>query len=257
MATPSAGPRKRRWSDRRAAIGCLVAVIAASPAGAGRPLDTDDAAIIPRYACQVETFATRVVGPGATRTNDLGIAPSCNPFGSGEFLLGFVRGGVGDVGASSIGGLQYKGLLRPIADGLPGIGYVGAYSADLADRAGDSTNRSVYAGLVASAALTSALQVDANLGGLREIGTMDGRRSRFLVWRLAGEWALSPRWTVVGEHSKTVALDRTVRIGLVFAATRDLALDVSGGRRCQSACNATFYSLGLTWAGDVLQRPSP
>ena len=230
----------------------VAAMVACTAAEAGRPLDTDDAAVITRHACQVETYASRVADRGGVRTTEVGVAPSCNPFGNGEFLLGAARGGVGDAGASSIGGVQYKGLLRPVADDGPGLGFVAAYSGDLANRAGQPSSRAAYVAAIASAAVTKAFQVDANVGWLHPFDrSLPGGREH-LVWRLAGEWTVSPRWTLVGEQARTVGVDRSIRIGAVYTVTQMVAFDLSAGRRCQPRCDTTFVSVGLTWIADVL-----
>lgn len=229
-----------------------LALAGSTAAEAGRPLDTDDAAVIPRHACQVETYASRVAGPAGVRTTEAGTAPSCNPFGSGEILLGVVRGGVGDAGASSIGGIQYKGLWRPVTADAPGAGFVAAYSDDLASHADQPSSRAAYVSAIASAPITTTVQLDVNVGWLHPFDrSAPGGRDRF-VWRVAGEWTVSPRWTLVGEQARTVGVDRSLRIGAVYAMTQTVALDLSGGRRCQPRCDTTFVSAGLTWMGDVL-----
>ena len=235
----------------RLTIGMLAAV-ACTAVEAGRPLDTDDAAVIPRHACQFETYASRVSGPGGSRTTEAGIAPSCNPFGSGEFLLGVVRGGVGDAGASSIGGVQYKGLLRPVTVDAPGVGYVAAYSDDLASHAGQPSSRAAYLSAIASLPLTKVVQLDVNVGWLHPFDRSSPGGRNHVVWRVAGEWTVSPRWTLVGEQARTVGSDRSVRLGATWAATPAIAFDLSGGRRCQPRCDTTFVSAGLTWIADAL-----
>lgn len=154
---------------------------------------------------------------------------------------------------SRLGGLQYKGLLRSIADGVLGVGYVVAFSNDLADRAGEPSDRAGYLAAVASAALTRTFQIDANVGGLRKLGVAagEGATSSPGVWQARGRCGRDGLWWGRGH---TVGLDRTVRMGHVFAANPGVSLDVSGGRRCQPACNATFLSIGLTWAGVLLPR---
>ena len=237
--------RRRLTIAALAAVGCTTAE-------AGRPLDTDDAAVIPRGACQVETYASRVSGPGGPRTTEAGFAPSCNPFGGGEFLLGVVRGGIGDAGASSIGGVQYKGLWRSVTADAPGVGYVAAYSDDLASHADQPSSRAAYLSVIASAPITTTLQLDVNVGWLHPFDrSTPGGRDHF-VWRLAGEWAVTRRWTLVGEQTRTVGVDRSIRVGVTWAMTPKVTFDVSGGRRCQPGCDTTFVSAGLTWVGDLL-----
>lgn len=57
-----------------------------APAQAGRPLTTDDAAVIDAGACQLETWVERARDSRSTWIN-----PACNPFGTTEFALGGAR----------------------------------------------------------------------------------------------------------------------------------------------------------------------
>lgn len=105
---------------------------------------------------------------------------------------------------SRLGGLQYKGLLRSIADGVLGVGYVVAFSNDLADRAGEPSDRAGYLAAVASAALTRTFQIDANVGGLRKLGVAagEGATSSPGVWQARGRCGRDGLWWGRGAHRR-------------------------------------------------------
>lgn len=92
---------------------CLTAlgVTATSLTSAGRPLITDDAAIIDSKFCQLETWYEH------TQTNHgLWVNPSCNPFGKTEFALGGTRLHENEGSSFTTTEWQIKQLLRPYSD---------------------------------------------------------------------------------------------------------------------------------------------
>ncbi len=75
--------RRRRNRKLKAVLAAAFCAAAASTAHAGRPMATDDAAVLDEGACQLEAWTEHSSGLNTSWLN-----PSCNPFGSTEFALG-------------------------------------------------------------------------------------------------------------------------------------------------------------------------
>ncbi len=112
---PSLSRATHRDGGARALL-ALTACIATLPAHAGRPLASDDAAVVDRGACQLETWI------GLTRSDrGIWLNPSCNPFGNTEFALG--GGHVREDGGRdyTLVQWQFKQLLRAYTDTQAGF----------------------------------------------------------------------------------------------------------------------------------------
>lgn len=145
----------------------LAAALAAPAAMAGRPLATDDAAIVEPGACQLESWLERQ--PSERR---FWLNPACNPFGRIELSFGGARvrtDAAGATASTTVTAWQLKPLLREVDDDTPGFA--------LALR--DERDRRVHAGTLGNTSLTGiasvplagqALLAHLNLGVLRQRG---------------------------------------------------------------------------------------
>ncbi len=93
-----------------------LAALAAGTAHAGRPLATDDAAIVEPGACQLELWFAHGRGDRTLWAN-----PGCNPFGSTEFSLGGAHARDDDGGRVTVVAWQVKQLLRAFDARRPGF----------------------------------------------------------------------------------------------------------------------------------------
>ena len=217
-------------SRHRAAAG-LASLLVGATAHAGRPLDTDDAAVIDRGACQLEAFANRVAprGPGPT-TGDYGLAPSCNPFGWGELAIAAGRAGVGDAGTASVGALQLKTVPVAITAQRAGFGASAALAEGFVQDRRRPASRNATVAAIVSVPLATGVQVDANAGWQHDFAPALAHRDH-LLWGLAGEWTIASKTTLVAERFAVSAVTRVTRIGASYALTPWAAVDAAFARR--------------------------
>lgn len=97
--------RRASLAPRALFVGFFAAL--AMPVEAGRPLATDDAAIVEAGACQLEAWVERSTDARGTWLN-----PGCNPFGRTEFAFGGTRTRPEGESAFSTRQWQVKQLLR-------------------------------------------------------------------------------------------------------------------------------------------------
>jgi hypothetical protein len=231
---------------RAAALLSLASLSSATMAG--RPLDTDDAVIIPSGSCQIETFTRRVhADPGPGAAQDYGFAPTCNPFGLGELMLAANRYGVGPGRSVSEGAFQYKDVPFTLSRTHPGLGYNVGYATDFVRGLRRSVGRVATATVVSSVAPFDHWQFDANLGWLRQWPSASHRDRDHLYAGIAAEWTLSPRLTVVAERVGATRLGHSLQAGLAFVVSPRVTLDAAAGRRYAPDGRANFATIGLTW----------
>lgn len=109
------GPCRPHYLRDRLAVLALAASLAPT-VDAGRPLATDDAAVVAPGACQLESWLERGRDERALWLN-----PGCNPFGATEFALGGARIRPDGERRFSVVRAQVKHLLRPFDDNTPGF----------------------------------------------------------------------------------------------------------------------------------------
>ena len=155
---------------------CLIGLSAAAvqPVLAGRPLATDDAAIVEAGACQLEAWMERGRDHRATWLN-----PGCNPFGRTEFAFGGARVRPDDLPAYTLHAWQIKRMLRE--HDAAHAGYAIAFGGQRQRHGGA---REVYLNGIATLPLAAEVRVlHINLGALRTRDA-DGRHTR-ATWGLA------------------------------------------------------------------------
>jgi hypothetical protein len=214
---------------------------------AGRPLDTDDAAVIPPGSCQIETFARRVHPDDGARAGEYGFAPTCNPFGIGELTLAGNRYGVGPAGSVSEGGFQYKNVPVALSRSQPGFGFNVGYATDFVRGERRPVGRVGVVTLVSSVAPFDGWQFDGNVGWLRRWPSTSSSDRDHLSVGVAAEWTLSPRLTLVAERIGTTRLGHSMQAGVAFVVSPRVTLDAAAGRRYAGDGRAGFATIGLTW----------
>ena len=157
----------------RAAVAAVCAVLAL-PALAGRPLATDDAAIVESGACQLEIWREYQRDAHATWLN-----AGCNPFGSTEFAFGVARIRPDDAAPLGLRQWQVKQMLRAHDDEQTGFALaVGG------QRTRHTDARNVFVHGIATLPLAGEARVlHLNLGALRT--HEDGRHRNRAIWGLA------------------------------------------------------------------------
>jgi hypothetical protein len=234
-----------------AALPAMAGALLSVPAHAGRPLATDDAAIVDPGACQLELWLERDRGSRALWAN-----PGCNPFGATEFALGGARVRQGDAGAVTVTAWQVKHLLRAFDERTAGFA--------LALR--NERDRRVHAGLpplqgdtelkgIATWPLAGeALLLHANAGALRqrESGDEPLRRTR-ATWAVALDAEILPA-TRASLESFGVGSERLRwQAGLRHALRDGLQLDFAFGAQAGRFSDTRQVNVGLVFVSPVLR----
>ncbi len=226
---------------------CLLLAIGAAlacPAHAGRPLSTDDAAIVDTGACQIESWVE------TTRDGHAYWAiPGCNLFGHAEFSLGAARIRPDGLPGYTLGAWQVKGLLRPYGQDVSGFAVaVGG------QRVRHGTMRDDFVNGIATVPLGGDRRLlHLNLGVLR-LRDEDGHRTR-ATWGLAYDaevnGATRAALETFGRSGERANWQLGLRHDLVPGRVQ---IDGSIGGAIGRWNGSRVFTLGLVFAGPLLRR---
>jgi hypothetical protein len=204
---------------------------------AGRPLTTDDAAILEDKACQIESWIDRGRDASAGW-----FVPSCN-FGAGvEWQMGFTRSRENGEYQPAEAYAQAKTILRSARDDSP-------WSLGMTLGLSDHRNQ-VHSGWNHPYVLLPlSISVEAVTIHLQPGWARDREPHRNLaVWGVAGEFAASERVTYLAEVFGENREKPFVRAGGRWTAIKDrLDLDLTYVTRPAGTREERYVSLGLTW----------
>ena len=221
------------WPDLRLALARLAFVLAAlpgmAPAWAGRPMASDDAAILAPGDCQVEAWALRT-----DTQREWWALPACG-IGGWELAAGGGRMRADGLPASQGGtALQAKTVFRTLEPG--------GWGAGLAVSVQNGSGRARAVNIPLSVSLAGdALLLHLNAGWQRQQG-LPGRP----IWSAGSEYVIAPRWAVSLETYGSRQRPPTRQLGLRYTLVAgevdlDASLASTRGARPQLA-------FGLTWA---------
>jgi len=219
--------------------------LAPLPAHAGRPLTTDDAAIVDAKHCQVEAWIDR----GKDSTTGW-FVPACNFGLDTELQLGVARTRSGGEARFSEAYFQAKTLLREMTDAEPwGVGLVvGVTKRPLNETHRGWQNPYVlvpFTQLICNTPLT----FHANVGWARD---REARRD-LTVWGAGLEAQVGSHLTLLTEAYGRNSEKPFVRIGGRWNAIKDrLDVDLTWVSRPGGSSNERFVSLGVTWQSGAL-----
>ncbi|HVL74733.1 MAG TPA: hypothetical protein VM406_01850 [Noviherbaspirillum sp.] len=224
-------------------------MLAASAAQAGRPMITDDAAILEANACQLETWyqATRSAG------NEWWALPACNVGGYAEVAIGGARLREPD-GRTTVAVIQAKALLRAYDETRPGFGMVLGTERDRGVHRGSAGNPFI-AGIASVPLRGEAMLLHANLGWQRVRDDFAGTRENSATWALALDSEVAAR-TRVSLESYGQSRERAMA---QFGVAYDLApgrvqIDGSVGSRIARGAPDRYATIGLVFFTDPLFR---
>ena len=224
----------------RAAALLAAALAAGTQAHAGRPLATEDAAVLEDKACQLEAWIDR-----ARDATQGWLVPACN-FGLGiEWQVGFARERSGGGTRLPEAYAQAKGLFREATEASPwGMGWV----VGVVRRPQNEMHRGWEHPfvLLPVSMKQGAVTWHAQPGWARDRET--GRD--LALWGLAAEYAINPGWDIVGEAFGQNSEKPFMRGGVRWTPIRDrLDLDLSYVTRPGGTRDERLVSVGLTWYG--------
>lgn len=200
----------------------IVACALPTSARAARPFFTDDARIVERGHCQVESFEK---SQRAYAGSEVWVMPACNPFGA-ELTLG--RNRIEDEENTV---LQAKFLLKRLED-TGGAGYalaVGRFGGD------------PYLNAIASYAFGQRLVLHGNLGMIHNRLPDTSRET----WGIGTEIPLTGRWTAAAETFGQQGDTPTQHVGLRYAVIpKRVQVDMTVGHQSADPVKR-FTSIGL------------
>lgn len=208
-----------------------------APAFAARPFIVDDARVVDRGACQVETWIKD--NPGST---EIWALPACNPFGV-ELTAG--GGALRRAGSHHERDYQFQGkvLFRELRTNDWGWGLAAGVirHADINVRQNLLANYYVYVPLSKSFA-------DDRVVLLTNVGAVDNRdeRRRGLLWGVGGEFYLTPRFMLLSEVYGATGFDRFSQLGVRYWIVPDhVQVDTTYGFQWNGPDRTEWLTVGL------------
>lgn len=212
---------------------CLLTILVAmAPAAhAARPFVTDDARVVDRGGCQVETFVKR---QQRRDESEFWILPACNPWGA-ELTAGHARVDSTPNGDTRTTVLQAKMLLKPLVSNGPGFALaLGMLSG---------TANSPYFNAIGSFSFADdRVVLHTNLGGIRDNAAKVSRGT----WGAGAEvLLLAPRLYGIFESYGQRGEKPTLHAGLRFwVVPNSVQVDTTVGRQ-HAAEDRRFVTAGL------------
>ncbi len=232
----------RRRSDARAAAVALAATLLlcrGAPAGAARPMVTDDARIVDPKACQVETWV-RTYRRGGDESWAL---PGCNPFGGFELTLGGARLHPADEPSRSVFQGQVKTLVRPLRTDDWGWGVAFGTLNTLPRETVDGRNHPYFYLPVSVSTLADRLVMHVNLGATR--GPAGGSDVQG-IWGVGAEYAVHPRALLVAETYGVTGERPQAQVGLrLWVVPERVQVDATWGGQQGPGGVGHWFSIGL------------
>ncbi|MDP1537533.1 MAG: hypothetical protein Q8L95_10160 [Burkholderiales bacterium] len=217
----------------------LSAYAAATPAWAGRPLQTEDAGVLETKRCEVEGAAVRQSGSGVVaRENSLQLG--CGVGASTQLALAVLRSSADDQGESGLHLSGKTGLWVGAGEAAPALTLAYALSANRASSASWRHAASAV-NLVYSRPAAADLTLHVNLGHARDEVARQPSTTWGLALEHAGFGALAPMVEVFGDDREAPYWN----VGLRYTLQPEKGyLDVSYGRQI-SATRSSLASLGF------------
>jgi len=209
----------------------------ADAVNAARPLVADDARVVDKGGCQVETFTKRQT---RFHENEFWFLPACNPFGV-ELTLGGIAVRSAPLGDSHTVYMQGKTLLKPLETNGSGFALtlgmlrLGPHSAPGA--------HSPYFNAIGSFSfLDDKVVLHGNLGGIRDNLANVSRGT----WGLGTETQLAPpRWIGILEAYGQRGEKPTLHTGLrIWIVPNRFQVDTTVGFQ-NSSPDRRFYTIGI------------
>lgn len=217
----------------------VLALLAALPAFAGRPLSTEDAATLDDKACQLESWVDRTRG----NVTDLSVVPACAYFNT-EFQLGAVRTRAEGRTFTSATFFQAKHAFKSVDDGKWGVGLVVGLAREL-----KREEKNDWGDPYLIVPFSVGLGEDKDTRWLfhANIGTTRVRdEGRYLtLWGFAFEKPVTEKLTVVGEVFGENARNPFVRFGGRYTLFDKLDVDLTYVTRSGGVKEDRYFSVGF------------
>ena len=217
---------------RKALAASLACLLASSARAAGGHHSVDDAAILDRGQCQLETWFDHAASGGAHLWH---VGPACR---TGAIELGLNVDAIrNDIGARThVAGVQAK-WARPLTETIS----IGAeVAAAWQDRSPHRVGTSVLIPLTWQASETLQVHVNAGRDFLHNAPDADHGG-------IAAEWSPSQAWSFVAERFRELHADRW-RLGARRALNANVSVDLSRAQGLGKAPSS--WTAGVSWVFD-------
>ncbi len=222
---------------------CTFAVMSAlvGLAHAGRPLATEDAAVIDKGSCELESFLAQSRGSGLPSASGFSVQYGCGVGFSSQLALATARFSAAGQADRTVTLGGKTGLNTPAKDGPAWAlawGLVGHKA-----NGGHFKHETTYVNGVLTQPLAGELKLHANLGWSRGQSTQQNT----VGWQLALEQGLGGGIEVMGElFANQRDHSPWLQFGLRWAALPDkLFVDTSYGWQTDKATKPRLFTLGL------------
>lgn len=229
----------RIFSSYSQAALMAVCVLVVSPLNAGRPLITDDAAVVDAGACQIESWFEQ-----GANVSSRWINPSCNPFGGTEIAFAMATTRETGEPSSRIQLLQAKQLLRAFDDNQ--AGYAIAVGAERQQR-----DHQFFVNGISTIPLNSEAQLlHVNLGLVTD-RSQDQRDTR-VSWGGAYDHRLGENTRAAVESFGQLGQRPNWQVGMLHEVVPgSLQIDASLGSEFGQWRDTRLVSVGFVWFSPV------
>jgi hypothetical protein len=235
----------------------------------GRPLVVDDAAPVAPGHVEVEIGLSHTHLYGGSRQQALPtITTAYGIIDKLEIGLGIQRRDHHQRGEASVRGFEDLHLLTKFSvieesEVLPAAAFSLDVSVPTANKSkGLSTGRSDQAFTFIISKLYGLTGLHLNLGYLLVDSPRAAKLKNRLRGGIAADYGIHPAMALVGEvfgssrPSKGEKNEAALQLGLRYALSSSLVLDVAGGRSLRSSGASVHGTAGLTWTIDIANYPT-
>lgn len=215
-------PRARHAPARprrpRPFIGLALALVAAGPAQAGRPLQTEDAGVLQAGECEWQSIASRTRNPIDPPARDWSTEVACGTPWQTQFALAYGQSRLGAERASSLG-LSAKRVIIAGGDDALSLALVPGVAATAPAHTRRYHLDTASLNLVASWPIGARWTVHANLTG-RIDRPRGGSSVNVVGWALASQWSASDAFSIGAEAFADERSRPTYGAGVLWNVTR-------------------------------------
>jgi len=223
----------------KARVFALIAAMACTSALAGRPLTTEDAAIVDAKSCQLETWIDR-----ATHTTTGWLVPACNFGANIEWQIGFARTRFDGESRYSESYAQVKTLVREMTDAEPwSVGLVAGVTRRPLNPSYNGWHHPYVVVPFSQVLCRTPFTFHADIGWAR----YHDQRRDVTLWGVAVEAAVHERAVLLAESFGENSRKPFVRLGGRWTAIRQhMDVDLSWVARPGGPRDERLVSLGVT-----------
>jgi hypothetical protein len=218
----------------------MLTVFTASLAHAGKPLTVDDADVLAKKSCEIETYGTHINSFGSVSR---GLQSTLNCGVSSITQLGVTLGGThDDFGSTSIFALSGKTRILEGEKETPS--FTLGYGVSQSKAPSSHWSSPQYAAsVIGTFPLSEKTTAHLNLGLVHD-NASDSRKTRG-TWGIAGEYEMTPAVTLLAESYGEQTSSPTLGLGVRWQVSKQWKIGTEVSRQSHTA---TQFTLGATFS---------